>query len=178
MSLAAATLAGLGDLIEPTTLRIERVLPGPIERIWTYLTDSKLRGKWLASGEMELRIGGRVELIWRNAELTPHNEKPPEGQSEEHRMVGAVTALDAPRMIEFDWPNVGSVTFELVPSGSEVRFIVTHRKIPNRGTKVGVSAGWHAHLDVLVDVANNRVPEPFWPRVQRLRAEYDKRIPE
>ena len=32
-----------GELIEPTTLRIQRLLPGPIERIWAYLTDSELR---------------------------------------------------------------------------------------------------------------------------------------
>ena len=32
-----------GTLIEPTTLKIQRLLPGPIERIWAYLTDSELR---------------------------------------------------------------------------------------------------------------------------------------
>ena len=32
-----------GELIEPTTLKIQRLLPGPIERIWAYLTDSELR---------------------------------------------------------------------------------------------------------------------------------------
>ena len=43
-----------GELIEPTTLRIQRLLPGPIERIWAYLTDSDLRSKWLAAGAMEM----------------------------------------------------------------------------------------------------------------------------
>ena len=33
-------------LTEPTTLVIHRWLPGPAERIWRYLTDSELRGKW------------------------------------------------------------------------------------------------------------------------------------
>ena len=32
-----------GTLIEPATLKIERLLPGPIERVWAYLTDSELR---------------------------------------------------------------------------------------------------------------------------------------
>ena len=40
-----------GELIEPTTLRIQRLLPGPIERIWAYLTDSELRSKWMAAGD-------------------------------------------------------------------------------------------------------------------------------
>ena len=39
-----------GTLIEPTTLKIQRMLPGPIERVWAYLTDSELRRKWLAAG--------------------------------------------------------------------------------------------------------------------------------
>ena len=45
-----ATASAYGELIEPTTLKIQRLLPGPIERIWAYLTDSDLRRKWLAAG--------------------------------------------------------------------------------------------------------------------------------
>src|SRR5438132_11145149 len=58
-----------GELIEPTTLKIQRLLPGPVERIWAYLTDSELRRKWLASGAMEMKVGAPVELIWLNDEL-------------------------------------------------------------------------------------------------------------
>jgi uncharacterized protein YndB with AHSA1/START domain len=47
-----------GVVTEAGTIRFERVLPGPIERVWAYLTESKERGKWLASGEMDLRVGG------------------------------------------------------------------------------------------------------------------------
>lgn len=43
-----------GRLVEPTTLKIERLLPGPIDRVWAYLTQSELRRRWLASGEMRL----------------------------------------------------------------------------------------------------------------------------
>ena len=40
----------------PDTLRIERTLPGPIERVWTYLTDPAKRATWFARGPMELII--------------------------------------------------------------------------------------------------------------------------
>lgn len=30
-------------LVAPDTLRIERILPGPIERIWPFLTESDKR---------------------------------------------------------------------------------------------------------------------------------------
>jgi uncharacterized protein YndB with AHSA1/START domain len=41
----SATPDAYGALIEPATLKIERILPGPIERIWAYLTDSDMRKK-------------------------------------------------------------------------------------------------------------------------------------
>ena len=47
-----------GKVLSPTEVRFERLLPGPIETVWAYLTDSKMRGEWLASGPMELRVGG------------------------------------------------------------------------------------------------------------------------
>src|SRR6266704_3585672 len=58
-----------GTLIEPTTLKIQRLLPGPIERIWAYLTDSdpmrKLSIAWNNSGDVtfELEPKGKGVLL-------------------------------------------------------------------------------------------------------------------
>ena len=59
-----------GELIEPATLKIQRVLPGPIERVWAYLTQGELRRQWLAAGQMELqsRRAVRVRLAQRRAD--------------------------------------------------------------------------------------------------------------
>ena len=38
------------SVLSPTEIRFERLLPGPIENVWSYLTDAKKRGEWLASG--------------------------------------------------------------------------------------------------------------------------------
>ena len=66
-----------GALTEPATLTIQRRLPGPIERVWAYLTDSDLRKQWLASGTMPLQHGASFELVWRNHELTnPPGQRP------------------------------------------------------------------------------------------------------
>ena len=46
-----------GMIIEPGTLRIQRLLPGPIERVWAYLTESDKRATWLAAGAMTLENG-------------------------------------------------------------------------------------------------------------------------
>ena len=72
-----ATRDAYGTLIEPTTLKIQRLLPGPIERVWSYLTESELRRQWLASGQMQAGVDTAFELTWRNDELTdPPGRRP------------------------------------------------------------------------------------------------------
>ena len=167
-----------GALSEPATLTIQRMLPGPIERVWAYLTESDLRRQWLASGEMEMKVGAPFELVWRNSELTNPPGKRPEGFSEEHRMPSRIIELDPPRKLSFAWRNSGDVTFMLEPRGEKVLLTVVHRRLPNRGETLGVSAGWHAHLDMLVARLNGEeLTEPFWDRWIKLKADYDPRIP-
>ena len=163
---------------EPATLTIQRMLPGPIERVWAYLTESDLRRKWLASGEMEMKVGAPFELVWRNSELTDPPGKRPEGFGEEHRMESRIIELDPPRKLVFAWGKDDSdVSMTLEPRGEKVLLTVVHRRLPTRGMMVGVSTGWHAHLDMLAARLSGEEPEPFWDRFSRLRAEYDRRIP-
>ncbi len=167
-----------GVITEPATVRLQRMLPGPIERVWAYLTESELRGKWLASGDMDLRIGGKVELIWRNDELTGRHEERPAGFKEEFRQESLVTRLEAPRLLAFGWDGGSEVTFELEPRRGEVLLTITHRKLPNRSNLLGISAGWHAHVDVFEARLRGGELPLFWQNWNRLRAEYDKRIPQ
>jgi uncharacterized protein YndB with AHSA1/START domain len=39
-----------GIITEAGAIRFERLLPGPIERVWAYITDSSKRATWLAEG--------------------------------------------------------------------------------------------------------------------------------
>jgi len=171
------TLDDYGVLTEPATLKIQRLLPGPIERVWDYLTKSELRRRWLASGEMEMKTGTSFELVWRNSELTNPPGQRPEGFSEEHRMQSRIVELDPPRKLTFTWGDYGEVTFELQPKGKEVLLTVIHRRLRDRGATLGVGAGWHAHLDVLVARVSGEEPQPFWENWSRLRKEYEQRIP-
>jgi uncharacterized protein YndB with AHSA1/START domain len=173
----ASTIDNYGRLVEPATLRIERLLPGPIGRVWAYLTESDLRRQWLASGTMDLVAGEEFELVWRNNELTdPPGERPP-GFGEEHRMKSRITELDPPQRLAFTWGDNGDVTFELRTQGNEVLLTLTHRRIAGRDMLLKVSAGWHAHLDVLVARMNDRDPEPFWDSWAKLQKDYDARLP-
>jgi uncharacterized protein YndB with AHSA1/START domain len=166
-----------GVLTEPATLTLQRLLPGSIDRVWSYLTDSELRRQWLAAGPMDLRVGGAVDLVWRNDELTNPPGQRPEGFGEEHRMESVITELDAPRRLSISWGSTGGVTFELEPVGDMVRFTITHHRIPDRSIMLNVSAGWHSHLDVLAARLAGGEPGLFWDNWVALKAEYDRRIP-
>ena len=172
-----ATMFAFGALTEPATLTIQRLLPGPVERIWAYLTDSDLRRQWLAAGRMEMKAGAPFELVWRNNELTdPPGERPP-GFGDEHRMQSQIVEADPPRKLVFSWNGSGDVSFELAQKDKEVLLTVTHRRLPDRPMLVKVAAGWHTHLDVLVARASGKQPEPFWEVWSRLQSEYDRRLP-
>ena len=173
----AATVDPYGLLTEPATLKIQRLLPGPLERIWVYLTESDMRRKWLASGFMEMKVGAPFELVWRNNELTDPPGQRPEGFGEEHRMQSRITELNPPRKISFTWKNSGDVTFELEPKDDKVLLTVTHRRLPDRRTMLMVGPGWHMHLDVLVARVTGTETGPFWDGWLRLQNEYAQRLP-
>jgi len=166
-----------GTLVEPATLKIERLLPGPVERVWAYLTDSDMRRRWLASGTMELKAGAPFELTWRNDELTDPPGSPPDGKSGEHTAQCRMLAVDPPHSLSFVFGSAGEVTIELHPKGRDVLLVLIHRRVPDRGTLLGVSAGWHAHLDVLVARARSEEPKPFWDEWGALRKIYEARLP-
>lgn len=171
------TRSAYGVLTEPATLRIQRRLPGPIERVWAYITDGKLRRKWLASGDMELKVGASFELVWRNNELTnPPGARPAEF-GEENRMTSRVLAFDPPHSLLISWGENSEVRFELTRDGDEVMLTVTHRRLPDRGMTLMVGAGWHIHLDVLVARLTGGQSEPYWDGWVRLKGEYDRLLP-
>jgi uncharacterized protein YndB with AHSA1/START domain len=172
-----SSIDAYGVLTGPTTLKIQRLLPGPLDRVWAYLTDSDLRRKWLAAGPMELKVGAPFELIWRNDELSSAPVKRPAGFPDEQRMKSRITEVDPPRKLSFTWEGSGDVTFELERQGDEVLLTVIHRRLPDRGTLLKVAAGWHTHLDVWAARAAGKEPEPFWEGWSRLREEYDRLLP-
>lgn len=175
-----------GVVTASDTVRLERTLPGPIERVWAYLTESDKRATWLAAGDMELRPGGRVEHVFRNSELTPDDEPPPAKYAsapEEQRMEGRITVCEPPRVLAYTWSEEreedSEVRFELTPQGKgdAVLLVLTHRRLVGRDEMVSVGAGWHAHLGILADRLAGRTPAGFWRTHTRLEAEYEKRIP-
>jgi uncharacterized protein YndB with AHSA1/START domain len=166
-----------GTLTDATTLRIQRRLPGPIERVWAYLTDSDLRRQWLASGAMALHPGASFELVWRNDELSDSPAERPEGFSAESKATCRFVEVEPPRHMRYVWPDVGEVEFELEPVGNEVLLTLTHRQLAGDTLILNVSAGWHAHLALLVArLEGAGRPPSLWRRWKELREEYEERL--
>jgi uncharacterized protein YndB with AHSA1/START domain len=164
-----------GTLSDSSTLTIHRWLPGPVERIWTYLTDSDLRRKWLAAGDMPLASGASMELVWRNDDLSDPSDPRPPGFPEEQRMASHVVSVDPMRMLTIAWGK-GDVTFELTPKGDKVLLTLTHRGLDDRGARTMIAAGWHMHLDILLARVSGKGAGSFWSGWTRLKGLYDDRL--
>jgi len=174
------------EVVSPTEIRFERLLPGPIENVWSYLTDSRKRGEWLASGPMELRVGGKVALRFKHSELSPLQAPPPERftkmDAEGHNAEETITGFDPPRRLAFTWGGQGGdtseVVFELTPrSDGKVLLTLTHRKLPNDAERIGTAGGWHCHLTILVEKLEGRTPPAFWDVFRKIDADYANGIP-
>lgn len=162
-----------GVLAPDKSLRIQRRLPGPIERVWSYLTESDLRRQWLASGTMPLQPGASFELVWRNDELSNSAAERPEGFPAESRATCQFIEVDPPRRLRYIWPGVGEVTMELEADGADVLLTLTHRQLVGERLILNVSAGWHAHLALLVARLDNTVPPSLWATWRQVRTEYE-----
>ena len=165
-----------GVLLDESTIQFERLLPGPIERIWAYLTESEKRKQWFAAGDYELRKGGKAHLFFQHRNISKPGTEPPEAfkkmHEEGHSWDGEILAVDAPRLLTMTFGEHSEVTYELTEqSGGEVLLTLTHRKLSDADMK-NVSPGWHAHLAVLRDVLNGRQDVDFWATWQKMHAHY------
>jgi uncharacterized protein YndB with AHSA1/START domain len=169
-----------GKMIAPGTIRFERTLRGPIERVWAYLTESEKRGKWLAKGEMELIEGGKVTLYFLHKELSPIAGPPPEKFSNMeagHSFTGTILKINPPHLLSFTWEGPSEVTFELKESEDKVLLLLTHQKLgSDKGTLLNVSGGWHTHLDILTANLEGDIPENFWKKFAEMEELYSKII--
>ena len=176
-------MSDYGAVTEAGSVRFERLLPAPAERVWEYLTDPELRATWFAGGEMEIEPGGSLTLVFRNSDLAPPGEEVPAKYQAYEGMEskGEVVRAEPPRLLVWLWfedegpPN--EVRWELEPRGEQTLFTLTHRRLPSRAMTIDVSGGWHLHLDVLEDRLAGRPVRPFWARQQVLEEESGRRLP-
>jgi uncharacterized protein YndB with AHSA1/START domain len=133
-------MSDLGRMGTAAMVRFERMLPGPIERVWEFLTDTARLPGWFGDGTIEPRAGGAVHLM--NGHVR-----------------GVVTQWDPPRRLAYTWNvfNPGEdksdypesyLTIALESLGGEVLLTLTHLPVLERFEKQN-AMGWHTYLDML-----------------------------
>jgi uncharacterized protein YndB with AHSA1/START domain len=129
-----------GQLQKAATVRFERTLPGPIGRVWEFLTDiSRLPG-WFGSGTIEPREGGAVTLMDGHIRGVVTQWRPP------HRLSYTWNVF-SPDETESAYPE-SYLTIELEARGEDVRLTLTHLPVLERFEKQN-AMGWHTFLDML-----------------------------
>ena len=168
-----------GKFTGPAEIRIVRTLPGPIERIWEYLTDSEKRSRWFASGPMEQRTGGKMRLEFRHSCIAPAETPPAEYAKVHeggHAFDGIVTRCEPPHLLAFTFGSDGEseATFQLTEQGKDVLLVLTHRSTGGDLPYMHeFASGWHTHLAQLIALLEGTPPPPFWPMLMALKPEYD-----
>lgn len=143
-----------GKFLDRTTVRFERLLPGPIDRVWDHLTRAELLATWLADGDIPQQVGANVELSQQTERVAIRVGG---------LIYGKVMHFEAPHSLAYTWshrqasepleeaPEADTlVEFELQPAGDNVRLTLTHSRMqPDIDVIPRVGAGWHTLLEFL-----------------------------
>jgi uncharacterized protein YndB with AHSA1/START domain len=168
-----------GTFNGPGEVRIVRLLPGPVERIWDYLTVPEKRARWICGGVLEPKPGGKVEFAMHHKNLAPHETPPLEYARVQDPGVtfdGKVLRCEPPTLLVITFGSDDSVvTFELTPHGRQVRLVLTHRTegAGERAELGNYASGWHTHLGLLFAGLNGSPRPPFWATHAKLKTHYD-----
>jgi uncharacterized protein YndB with AHSA1/START domain len=165
--------ANLGTVIDKNTVRFERLLPGSVEQVWQYLSQPDRISEWLATANLEPRVGGRVELNFDTEEM-------PERKVNGARIRGLVSRFEAPHTLAYSWIDTqtaleSNVLFELTAQGDETMLVLTHSRLPEDRMHE-VMAGWHTHLEVLIARLKDLVPPDFAKTFQQLLPIYSAMV--
>jgi len=166
MTDAAAVVRAPVEKIAPDTIRLERTLDAPVEKVWRYLTEAELRSQWFMGGT-DATPGGEFDLLVDHDKLSDDKDVPyPESYAEFKGAVWTeqVIRFDPPRLLEttFQGGKNGTVTYELSPDGDRTHLVLTHSGITSPVGAQDFGSGWNSHLTVLEERLAGRGVKDFW----------------
>ncbi|MBX3165799.1 MAG: SRPBCC family protein [Candidatus Eremiobacteraeota bacterium] len=130
-----------GEMSPVPSVRFERRLPGPIERVWQYLTDPEKLPEWFGQGTIELCEGGQVSLMDGHIRGIVTQCRPP------HLLIYTWNVL-APGQTVSDYPeSYLKLELEALEDG-QILLTLTHLPILKRFEKQN-AMGWHTFLDLM-----------------------------
>jgi uncharacterized protein YndB with AHSA1/START domain len=135
--MSQAERAEISILGDEAQARFVRSFDHPPQALWAALTTPARLLEWLAPGEIEQAIGGRVKLDFVDSGIV---------------IDSAVSALVRGRLLEYSWGGPGDplrpVRWELVPAQAGTRLELT-LSLPASDDIARSCAGWDAHLEML-----------------------------
>jgi len=167
-------------IVLPAKLEITRLLPADPDRVWEFLVDPELRKLWFCAGETGSAPGEPFQMAFDHTLLSESEAPADSGCSEPMVMTGTIVTFDPPKELTYEWPGENEsttlVTICLQAEEDGTRLNLTHERLVNPEFKRGASAGWHTHLDLLVDLTNGKPTRDFWVQYNQLKKVYDERI--
>ena len=134
-------MSDLGHTVRVLAVRFERTLPGPIDRVWSYLTECRKLASWYGEdSSIEPREGGGVRLGGGHIRGIFTQWKP-------NRKLAYTWNVFGPSEDDSAYPE-SYLTLELKPQGNDVLLTLTHLPILERFEKQN-AMGWHTFLDMV-----------------------------
>jgi uncharacterized protein YndB with AHSA1/START domain len=166
-----------GSILDLHTVELKRLIPGPIELAWDYLTRQELLKTWFADVTIEPRVGGAVTIRFSDDESCNTTG-----------VRGTVREFRKPHVVAFTWfqqrlqpdgsrkgVDEGEVRFELTERGDKVLLTLLHTGLPIHEL-AGHSAGWNAFLHNLDSLMSGRGKIDFKALFNELLPRYEERI--
>ncbi len=139
----------------------------------------ELLKKWLCGCETGLAQGESFVTDFDHTRIS--DSAPPEDiecGNESIQIRGEIVEFDPANKLVNDWPHDKGpdtvITVKLIAMDSGTLLKLTHARLTSEEFRKGASAGWHAHLDLLLDLRSQQPAPDFWLHYAGLKAEYYK----
>jgi uncharacterized protein YndB with AHSA1/START domain len=160
------------ERIADDTIRFERMLDAPADKVWRYLTEAELRREWFMGGT-DARANSEFELLNDHDNLSeddvpyPTDYAPYKGRTWSEKVI----RFEPPKLLAttFQAGKNGTVTYELFPEGERTRLVLTHSGIQSSTGAQDFGSGWNSHLTVLQEKLAGRSVKDFWALHARSR---------
>ncbi|HEX5265081.1 MAG TPA: SRPBCC domain-containing protein [Phenylobacterium sp.] len=137
MSEPAYVAARFTRMADAVTAEFSLLLDNHLQEVWRELTDSERLPRWLAPGNIDLRVGGAARLDF------------PESGGV---IDSPVTAMESLRLLAYSWSSPGEperpLRWDLEPIGPMTR-LTLRLTVPRNEDAARAAAGWAAHLEML-----------------------------
>ncbi|MCC3376277.1 SRPBCC family protein [Cohnella sp. REN36] len=145
------------------TVRYERHLKHPVEKVWAMLTENDKLAKWFSELSVDdLRVGSAIKFDMGN------------GSYEELEIL----AMREREVLSYRWGGEDTVRFELYPEPEGTRLVLIEKVKQLTDHTPKDLAGWHVCLDVVETLLDGRTFGSRKEAWQKLYGEYERAVGE